>query len=339
MDRSIQKLLSKKLTKTPIWFMRQAGRYMKEYLEVRSNLESFLDLCYNPDKASEVTMQPIDKFDFDMSIIFSDILVIPHALGQKVEFIKNKGPVLNVSENNNHIDLLQFNEEALYPVYKAIKLTRAKLPKEKSLIGFSGAPWTLSTYMIEGGTTKDFAKVKSFMYADEQKFDYLIDILVDTTSKHLINQIEAGCDSVKIFDSWASVLNEKQFYKYSILPTKKIVQNIRSKYPDTPIIGFPKGAGISYPQYAKETGIDILAFDQNISPKWIKDNTKIALQGNLDPVLLASNVDKAIAYSKDLINLMQDRAFIFNLGHGILPITPVDNVEKIVNFVKEYQVK
>lgn len=339
MERSVQKVLQGKLNKTPIWFMRQAGRYMKEYLQVRSNLSNFLDLCYNPEKACEVTMQPIDRFDFDMSIIFSDILVIPDALGQKVEFIKNKGPVLDSNIIKGSLNALNFDQERLRSVYEAMSRVRSKLPSEKSLIGFCGAPWTLSTYMIEGGSSKDFSKVKSFMYSDESKFSHLIDILVDSTSKHLINQIEAGADTVKIFDSWASMLNEEQFYKYSILPTKKIVDNIRQKYPDTPIIGFPKGAGLNYKNYAKETGIDILAFDQHISPKWIKENTSIALQGNLDPVLLASNADKAIEYSRNLLNLMQDRAFIFNLGHGILPFTPVENVEKVVNFVKEYQIK
>ncbi|MCE3231859.1 MAG: hemE [Rickettsiaceae bacterium] len=319
--------------KVPIWFMRQAGRYLPEYLKVRATTSNFLEFCYSPEKASEVTLQPISRFDFDAAIIFSDILVIPDALGLNVNFVKNEGPVLTPIAS---ADGLEFDKKKLAPVYEAIKLTREKLPKEKSLIGFAGAPWTLATYMIEGGGSRDFMKTKSFMYQKEEQFSKIIDILIESVSKHLIKQIESGCDALQLFDSWAGVLTEEQFFRWSIGPAKKIVSNIKSKHKNTPIIGFPKGCGVMYKDYAEQTGVDVISFDQHIPCKWIAENVNIPVQGNLDPILLMANKEGAVKYTMKVIDTFKDKPLIFNLGHGILQNTPIENVEAVVRAVKNY---
>lgn len=330
----IDTLLGNKSKKIPIWFMRQAGRYLPEYKKIRESTNSFLEFCYSPDKASEVTLQPIKRFDFDAAIIFSDILVIPDALGMEVRFITNEGPVLTSIKNENDVNNLEYDKTKLFPVYEAINITKTKLEKNKALIGFAGAPWTLATYMIEGGGSKDYLKTKAFSYQNKKLFTKIIDLLVNSISKHLIAQIEAGVDAVQIFDSWAGVLTHEQFKKYSIDPTAKIVSNIRKIYPNIPIIGFPKSAGVLYRQYAKETAVNAISFDQYMPASWIKENIDIPVQGNLDPVLLMTDKKGAVDSAKRLIDIMQEKAFIFNLGHGILQDTPIENVEAVVREVK-----
>ena len=327
-------LKNNQTSKKPVWFMRQAGRYLPEYKKVRATTNSFLEFCYNPELASKVTMQPIDRFDFDAAIIFSDILVIPDALGQQVEFIKGQGPVLQPIKDG--VDGLNFNKEKLDPVYEAIKLTRSELSTDKSLIGFAGSPWTLATYMIEGKGSRDFASVRQLAYEDEGYFSEIIDILVDSVSQHLIGQVNAGVDVLQLFDSWSGVLPWNQFEKWVISPTAKIVEKVKSIHPEIPIIGFPKGCGTFYPDYAKDTGVDAVSFDFCVRPKWVKDNINIPVQGNLDPILLASDKEAAMREAKTILDVMADQPFIFNLGHGILPHTPIENVESIVNLVKNY---
>lgn len=327
------KLSGKKDGSVPVWFMRQAGRYLPEYMEVRNTTSNFLEFCYSPNKASEVTIQPINRFDFDSAIIFSDILVIPDALGMDVSFVKNEGPKIIPLEN---INSLKFNQEKLSPVYEAIKITRRNLAQNKDLIGFAGAPWTLATYMIEGGSSRDFLKTKSLAYSDPKYFAQIIEILVDSVAKHLIKQIESGADVLQIFDSWAGALTPSEFFKWTIEPTKKIVSLVKSKYPDTPIIGFPRGAGVLYKDYAEITGVDAISFDQHMPCDWIAENIKIPVQGNLDPVLLLSNKDEAVKQTKIILDTFKNKPFIFNLGHGILQHTPVENVEAVVKKVKEY---
>ncbi len=337
-DKLFLNALSGRLSKNiPIWFMRQAGRYLPEYLEVRNTTSSFLEFCYSPEKASEVTLQPIRRFDFDAAIIFSDILVIPDALGMNVKFIKNEGPVLEALKTASDIKKLTFNVEVLNPVYEAISITRGRLTSNKALIGFSGAPWTLATYMIEGGGSKDYLATKTWAYGNPESFSQIIDILVDSISQHLINQVKAGVDVIQIFDSWAGVLSESQFQKWVIEPTAKIVSIVKAQCPDTPIIGFPKGSGIFYKEYATKTGVNAISFDQNMPCGWIKDNIEIPVQGNLDPVLLLSNKDEAVKQAKYILDTFKGRPFIFNLGHGILQHTPIENVEAVVNFVKNYE--
>jgi uroporphyrinogen decarboxylase len=332
----IKTLLGNKENKVPVWFMRQAGRYLPEYMAIRNTTSNFLEFCYSPDKASEVTLQPIRRFDFDAAIIFSDILVIPNALGMNVEFVKNEGPQLGAIQNNSDIKNLKFNQDKLQPVYEAIELTRKKLSAEKALIGFAGAPWTLATYMIEGGGSRDFQKTKVMAYSDPKNFSIIIEILVESVSQHLINQVKAGADCLQIFDSWAGALTEDQFAKWVIEPTKKIVQNVKSACSSTPIIGFPKGCGVFYKNYAEKTGVTATSFDQHMPCDWIAENINIPVQGNLDPVLLFSDKQKAVEQTKIILEKFKHRPFIFNLGHGILQHTPIENVQAVVDVVKNY---
>lgn len=329
-NQLVSEVLSGKVSgNVPVWFMRQAGRYLPEYLEVRAKTSNFMEFCYNSELASKVTLQPIERFGFDAAIIFSDILVIADALGMNVSFVKNEGPVVKGDLSN-----LVYNQDKLKPVYDAINLTRKILSSDKVLIGFAGAPWTLATYMVEGGSSRDFVKVRSLAYSDGVYFSGLIDILVDAVSKHLIRQIEAGADILQLFDSWAGVLPQGEYEKWVIEPAKKIVSNVKAKYPDVKIIGFPKGSGLFYKSYAENTGVDAISFDHNMPCEWVADNIKIPVQGNLDPVLLASNKDEAVIEAKKIIDIFKDKPFIFNLGHGILPHTPIENVEAVINTVR-----
>ena len=318
----------------PIWLMRQAGRYLPEYRQVRNTTSSFLEFCYSPIKAAEVTMQPIRRFGFDAAIIFSDILVIPDALGVDVSFRAGEGPVLG-KINPTSIDNLKYNHNRLLPVYEAIKIARSMLSKEKSLIGFAGAPWTLACYMVEGGSSKDFHNVKSWAYSDEKSFTKLIYILADSIVTHACAQIDAGVDIFQIFDSWSgTVAAGDEFLKWVIEPTAYIVSKIKEKYPNVPIIGFPRGSGVSYIDYVDKTGINAISVDYNMPINWLADKVDIAIQGNLDPVLLKNNKDKALLKAEEILNVMRGRKFIFNLGHGILPETPIDNVKALVDLVR-----
>lgn len=331
----VNTLLGNKQSKTPIWFMRQAGRYLEEYRNLRASTNNFMEFCYNAEKASEATLQPIDRFGFDAAIIFSDILVIPDAIGADVTFQKGMGPIVKCEINDAFLDKAKFDSQKLENVYKAISLTRSRLSEDKSLIGFAGAPWTLATYMIEGGTSRDFEKTKRLAYRNEKLFSRLIDVLTESVADHLILQIKSGANALQIFDSWSGVLTEDQFKKWSIDPIKKITSKIKAEFPDIPIIGFPKGAGVMYKEYAKETGVNAISFDQNISRNWIHDNIDLTVQGNLDPVLLTSNLQGALHQVDDIMSVFADKPFVFNLGHGILPDTPVENVKAVIDRVRQ----
>lgn len=346
MNKLINTLNGNKTTTPPIWIMRQAGRYLPEYREIRSNVKNFLDLCYTPKLASEVTLQPITRFDLDAAIIFSDILVIPDALGVKVEFVKNEGPKLGSFELKN---LRTENiAKRLSPVFEALELTKSKLGKDKALIGFSGSPWTLACYMIEGGGSKNFEATRRAAIKDEGFFAELIEILTQSIIQYLSLQIKAGADVVKLFDSWAGVLPPDQLQKWVIEPTKKIVTeigklNLRSSVESsvkTPVICFPRGVGISYEKFAREVAPQGLALDQNVSKIWAKKNLQENLgqvvQGNLDNFLLAFGSKKEI--EKEVLEILETfsaHPFIFNLGHGILPETPIENVQLVVDLVRK----
>lgn len=342
MNKLINTLLKKeKFSNPPIWIMRQAGRYLPEYRAIRSDVKNFLELCYNPKLASEVTLQPIRRFDFDAAIIFSDILVIPDALGIKVEFVKNEGPKLEALTNQFDLKKLKINhiEKHLSPVFEALELTKSQLSKDKALIGFSGSPWTLATYICEGGGSKHFDIVKELMIRDEKFFSELIEILTESIITYLSLQIKAGADVVKLFDSWAGVLSEDQFRKWVINPTKKIVKEIRLRHPQTPIICFPKGVGALYENFAREIDCNAIAVDQNLPRNWIKNNLQkdlgIVVQGNLDNYLLAFGNKQRI--EKEVLEILKtfgEHPFVFNLGHGILPETPIENVELVVKLVR-----
>jgi uroporphyrinogen decarboxylase len=326
--------------KIPIWIMRQAGRYLPEYLAIRKNCPSFLDLCYDSEKVCETTMMPINRFDLDYAIIFSDILVVLDALKIKVSFIKDIGPIV---EKIDLLKLPQLNEDDflnfLKPVYEGIKLTRKSLNAEKDLIGFVGSPWTLASYVIEGGSTKNFAECKNIAYNQPEIFEKLIDLLTDSVILHLKEQIKSGVSIVKLFDSWSGVLNDENFEKWVIKPTVKIVNAIREAYPEVAIITFPKDCGWNYKKFSQIVKPDILALDSNIDLEWVKNNIdkSVILQGNLDPIyLLSSNKNEIIRRTENILNSLHDRKLIFNLGHGILPNTPIDNVKILVETVRKY---
>ncbi|MDX2082470.1 MAG: uroporphyrinogen decarboxylase [Rickettsiales bacterium] len=343
MNKLIDTLIKKEnFSQPPIWIMRQAGRYLPEYLEIRRDVKNFLDLCYNPELACEVTLQPIRRFDFDAAIIFSDILVIPDALGVKVDFVKNEGPKLKKISNISDLKKLKVNniKSHLKPVFEAIELTKSKLSNEKALIGFSGAPWTLACYMIEGGSSKNFDSVRQKAINYEEFFLQLIEILTESIIQYLSQQIKAGANVVKLFDSWAGILPPQQLKKWVIEPTKKIVTEIKKLHPNIPIICFPRGIGVNYKEFAAAVDCHGLALDQNLEKNWAKKNLQENLgkviQGNLDNFLLAFGSKKEI--EEEVLNILEtfnDKPFIFNLGHGILPQTPIENVELLMNLVRK----
>lgn len=337
--------LNGKITdKVPFWFMRQAGRYLPEYRELRAKAGSFLDMAYNPDFAAEVTVQPIRRFGMDAAIIFSDILVVPHALGQHLEFVAGEGPKLNPLEKE--VDIAALKPEMIHvkleKVYQALQKTRAMLDEEgfeqTALIGFAGAPWTVACYMIEGGGSKDWQKVRHWAYSNSESFSKLIDILVEATAEYLIHKIRAGAEVVQIFDSWSGALEANQFHRWVIQPTKKIVSLIRAEYPDVPIIGFPKGAGILYRDYIWDTGITAVSVDYQIPTSWAASSLQAAIpiQGNLDPVALLAGGDALKLAMEKILNDFKNGPFIFNLGHGIDKNTPIAHVEELIAIIRGF---
>lgn len=322
----------------PIWLMRQAGRYLEEYRAIRADVSGFLELCYTPELAIEVTMQPIRRFGFDAAILFSDILVLPDALGQNVTFVQGEGPKLEPVRSMADIQKLSANWifQRLEPVYETVSGLSETLPKNTALIGFAGAPWTVATYMVEGGSSKDFATVKGWAFEKPDEFQVLIDLIVEGTAEYLSSQIENGAEAIQIFDSWAGVLPEDAFDRWVIAPTKKLISLIRAKHPETPIIGFPRGAGLHYPDYVRETGVTAVGLDTTMPTKWAADNLQnhLPVQGNLDPqVLLAGGKTLDDSVHRILENL-SNGPFIFNLGHGIIKETPVSHVERLMDLVR-----
>ena len=324
------------LPRSPFWFMRQAGRYLPEYRQVRSGVPNFLEMCYTPSVASEVTLQPIRRFGMDGAIIFSDILVIPDALGVGVRFEEKKGPVLTPIQTTEALKKLQWNCEKLAPVYEALRLTRAALPPETTLLGFAGSPWTLACYTVQGQSDQAFESVKQIAASNRPFFTALIELLTNSVIDHCIRQIESGAEVIQLFDSWAGVLNKQEFSEYVIAPTKVIVRSIKEKYPEIPVIGFPRNAGELYFDYAKETGVDGVSIDYSLPLEWAKTHLQdiCLIQGNLDPVLLAENKEEMLRQAKLIISMLANKSFIFNLGHGILPHTPVENVQALCDLLK-----
>lgn len=329
------------LDRPPVWLMRQAGRYLSEYREVRAQAGGFLDLCYNPELACEVTLQPIRRFGFDAAILFSDILVVPHALGQKVWFEEGKGPRLEALRGVQDLAALDPGqlEERLRPVFATISLLRRSLPEETSLIGFAGAPWTVASYMIEGGSSRDFFKAKRWAYSDPEGFAHLIGLLVEATSGYLLAQIEAGAEAIQLFDSWAGVWPEAEFRRWCLAPTREIIARVKAVRPEVPIILFPRGAGVLYPEVAAESGADALSLDTTVPLDWAAAvlQPKVTLQGNLDPaVLLVGGKAQDEAVERILTSLGQG-PFVFNLGHGIDKHTPPENVTRLVEQIRGWR--
>lgn len=321
----------------PLWMMRQAGRYLPEYREVRAKAGSFLGLCRSPELASEVTLQPIQRFDFDAAIIFSDILTVPIALGHPVTF--DEGPKLPpLDPVSGAVEALERDlgqwKPRLTPVYQALSLTRSSLSHDKALLGFAGAPWTLAVYMAGGGNDEQKA-ARLWAYRDPNSFDALIALLVDCVSQHLIWQLEAGADAVQIFDSWAGGLPPELFARYVVAPTRAIVEKIRSAKPGAKIIGFPRGAGMAgLEDYARLTGVDGISLDPAIDMQAARQRLPNVLQGNLDPLALVAGGEALQHGVERILTATKGTSFIFNLGHGILPPTPIEHVHALVKAVR-----
>lgn len=322
----------------PLWMMRQAGRYLPEYRELRKKAGSFLDLCYNPDFAVEVTLQPIRRFGFDASILFSDILVVPHALGRDLRFEEGRGPLMTPisAPEIAALDGSNFHHH-LKPVYETVKRLRTELPEETTLIGFCGAPWTLATYMIAGHGTPDQAPARLFAFREPEAMAQLLSMLSDYSAKYLIKQIEAGVDVVQIFDSWSGVLDEACFEAFCVRPVAEIVRQVRAVYPDVSIIGFPKGAGHRYSTYREKTGVTGLGLDWTVPLSQARAlQAGGAVQGNLDPLRLVAG-GRALSEGVDaILKALGAGPLIFNLGHGITPETPIEHVEAMIRQVRSF---
>jgi uroporphyrinogen decarboxylase len=334
----LRALRGEPLNVPPIWLMRQAGRYLPEYLALRAKAPDFLSFCLTPELAAEATLQPIRRFGFDAAIVFSDILVVPHALGQRVAFREGEGPVLDALRDDRDVRKLELGcvAERTAPVRETLRQVRAVLPPDVALIGFAGAPWTVATYMVEGGTSRDFVRTKRWAFADPTSFAGLLDCLVSATTSYLLGQVEAGADAVQLFDSWAGVLPESEFRRLVIEPTARIVRAVKARHPTVPIIGFPRGAGVLYEAYAGDTGVDAVSLDSTVPLAWAREHLQArhAVQGNLDPVLLLAGGSVMAAAARAIVAALRDGPFVFNLGHGILPETPPETVAALVEVVR-----
>jgi uroporphyrinogen decarboxylase len=324
----------------PIWLMRQAGRYLPEYRSIRSRTNNFLDLCFNPQLAAEVTLQPIRRFGFDAAILFSDILVIPHALGQRVTFVEGEGPRLDALSEPSSLRRLrrEIDDGLLAPVYETISRVKPELPSDVTFLGFCGAPWTVATYMIAGCGTPDQLPTRQFAYRHPDAFTGLIDLLVEASAGYLVRQFEAGVDAVQIFDTWAGILPAAEFRNWCIEPCARIVAAVRKKVPGAKIIGFPRGAGTKLAQYVEMCPVDAVGLDWMIEPGFARDRIQKLrpVQGNLDPLALLVGGE---ALDRAIDAILADFAagpFIFNLGHGVLPETPLVHVERLLERVRGY---
>ena len=335
----LKTLNGEKQSQTPIWIMRQAGRYLKEYRDVRATTPDFISFCLTPDKASEVTLQPIRRFGFDAAIIFSDILIVPWALNRNVHFITGDGPKCTPLSPDEIIsqNLIDDFSNKITPVSEAISLTRRDLPAETALIGFAGAPWTLLTYMIEGGSSKDYAASRNWLWGHSKQIDYLLEVLVETISQSLISQAKAGANALMIFDSWASAVPSHLRSWIVEKPIQKIIETVRQAGVSAPFICFPRGISADLPRFADAVDCQAIALDQGVSPqfaaKYIRQD--VALQGNLDPQALIFGGDMMKRAVDDIMDAFKDRAHIFNLGHGITPPTNVAHVEELVSYVRK----
>ncbi len=324
----------------PVWFMRQAGRYLPEYRRLRTAAGSFMDLCLNPARAAEVTLQPIHRFEMDGAILFADILIVPHGLGTDVAFREGEGPVLPPLQAGDPIpdfDPDQFARRTA-PIMETVRLVAAEMPASTTLIGFAGAPWTVATYMVEGGSSRDFTLTKRWAYAHPERFQVLIDRITEATIAYLRAQVDAGAEALQIFDSWAGVLPRPAFERWSIAPTARIVAALRSSHPGTPIIGFPRGAGPMIADYAKATGVDAISLDTSVPLDWARRSMPdICLQGNLDPQWLVVGGDGLDREVIRIADAMAGTPFIFNLGHGVVPQTPPENVARAVATLRRHR--
>ena len=321
----------------PMWMMRQAGRYLPEYRQLRQDKGSFLDLVYDPDAAAEITLQPLRRFfQLDAAILFSDILIVPFAIGQNLSFITGDGPRLTPPLAAAGLDDLTPYLARLEPIYETVRKVKAALVPGKTLIGFAGSPWTVATYMVAGRGSREQAEARRLAYGDPGKFDEIIARIETVSLEYLSGQVGAGAEALQLFDSWAGSLSPAQFERWVIEPTARIVTELQKRHPEVPIIGFPKGAGGKLKAYARETGVNALGLDETVAPDWAAKELplRLTLQGNLDPLALIAGGEALESSVKRILDAFAGRPHIFNLGHGILPDTPIAHVEQLIALVK-----
>lgn len=344
MKRFLKALYREEVDRPPFWMMRQAGRSLPEYRELRLKAGGFLDLCYNPAFGAEVTLQPLKRFGMDAAILFSDILVIPHALGQDLTFQAGEGPKLppiSVEDIPKLRENLDNIHETLNPIYETVRRVKEGLTEEQTLIGFCGAPWTVSTYMIEGGGSKNYAKTTSFSIKHAEEYDELMDLLIEASIRYLSKQIEAGAEAIQIFDSWAAVHSPEQFTRCVLKPLLKMAKRLKEIHPDTPIILFPRGIHPHQLELfaAHNANFEALGLDTTIDMNWASEKLqdKVCIQGNLDPNLLLTTPDVVKEKVTNLLEIGHKKpGFVFNLGHGVLPETPMENLESLVKTIKDF---
>ena len=332
----LRALAGERVRPAPVWLMRQAGRYLPEYRALRAKTGSFLDLCFTPELAAEITLQPIRRFGFDAAILFSDILVVPWALGQPLRFEDGRGPVLEPLEPDALRSLQREGAvERLAPVFETVRRVKTALPAETSLIGFAGAPWTVASYMIEGGGSKDFLKVKRWALGMPERFADLIGVLEEATVAYLSAQVEAGAEALQLFDSWAGVLADAELERWSLAPLSRIVEKLKARHPQVPVILFPRGAGLGYTRFAEASGADGLGLDTTVPLGFAAElQCRIVVQGNLDPAALVTG-GRALEEGVDrILDALGHGPFIFNLGHGVVPETPPEHVQTLLERIR-----
>lgn len=332
-------LHGKPASRRPVWLMRQAGRYLAEYRELRARKGGFLELVHDSEAAAEVTLQPIRRFGFDGAILFSDILVIPHALGQDLRFLEGEGPHLSPTLVDRTLDALTPAPERLEPIYRTVRRVREQLGPETTLLGFAGSPWTVATYMIAGQGSRDQHAARIMGYRDPAALGAIVDAIVELTVDYLSGQIEAGAEAVQLFDSWAGSLAPAEFERWVIAPNAAIVSALDRRHPDVPVIGFPKGAGAKLPAYVRETGVDAVGLDETVDPRWAARTLPegLPVQGNLDPLLLLSGGEALETTTRGILEAFAERPHVFNLGHGIDKETPIAHVERLLEVVRHWQ--
>jgi uroporphyrinogen decarboxylase len=332
----IRVLKGERLERPPLWLMRQAGRYLPEYRALRADKGGFLELVYDSDAAAEITLQPIRRFGFDGAILFSDILIVPYALGQDLTFEAGEGPSLSPPLTEALLHNLEQVPQRLEPIYATVEKVRAALPAETTFLGFAGSPWTVATYMVAGRGSKEQAQARRFAYRDPAAFQEVIDAVEAMTVDYLSGQIRSGVEAVQLFDSWSGSLAPAQFERWVIGPNARIMSELRRRHAGIPVIGFPKGAGAKLPAYARETGVDAIGVDETQDPLWVARALPpgLPIQGNLDPLALIAGGEALEQAVATILSAFQDRPHIFNLGHGILPDTPVAHVERLLELVR-----
>ena len=332
-------LLGQNVRPRPAWLMRQAGRYLPEYRALRAEKGGFLALVYDSEAAAEITIQPLRRYGMDGAILFSDILIVPYAMGQDLEFLQGEGPHLSPRLADAALSSLSAVPQRLTPIYDTVRLVKAQLPRGTTLLGFAGSPWTVATYMVAGEGSRDQHVTRELAYRDPPAFQAIIDAIVAVTIEYLAGQIQAGAEAVQLFDSWAGSLAPAEFERWVIAPNAAIAAALKARFPQVPVIGFPKGAGEKLPAYARETGVQAVGLDETIDPLWAHKALPAGLpvQGNLDPLLLLAGGEEMERQALRILNAFAERPHVFNLGHGIGQTTPVEHVAQLLSLVRNWQ--